>query len=245
MELDISKAIATVSVADRDGMIFLSSDPHAVLNFLGCSTEKYEAGFTTIEGLYEWLGSCRLLSPEAIKIKRNNSHERSREQKRSVYSRFFNEWLPARKGITASQNETDASGKILPLRAKYLQEAVDFFAVREEYETKEAALLLAINNGLAANLIKPIIAEHSEREGKQLNEIMRAFRRHVTFDEAGQPGMAAEPHSDAESQMHKFLHADGASLKDQKATSEWIRLHWQQLREMERQRGKAGMPTAV
>ena len=38
------------------------------------------------------------------------------------------------------------------------------------------------------------------------------------------------------------LDADGTSLKDAAATSEWIRAHWQEARALGRQRGRPGMP---
>ena len=64
------------------------------MRFLGLSVQKYEADFQTLAELYEWLGECRLLSAEAIKIKRENAHKRNRERKRTVFSKFFYEWLP-------------------------------------------------------------------------------------------------------------------------------------------------------
>lgn len=44
-ELDFSKTVSYVNIADRGGMILLSSDPKKVIEFLGCSVEQYETGF--------------------------------------------------------------------------------------------------------------------------------------------------------------------------------------------------------
>ena len=77
-ELDYSKTGKHLNVAGSEGIVFLSSDPKQVMRFLGLSVGRYNAGFDTVDELFEWLGACRLLSAEAIKIKRDNAHERTR-----------------------------------------------------------------------------------------------------------------------------------------------------------------------
>lgn len=240
-ELDLSKTVNYVNIADRDGMIFLSSDPKKVIQFLGCSVQEYEAGFSTLDDLYKWLGACRLLSADALKVKRNNAHERNREQKRTVYSRFFNEWLPAHMSVQFEEDEQRRVETVQHLRKQYLQEAVDFFSKRAEYEIKHQALALAINNGFAADLLKPIIAEHSGKQNKHINEILRAFRRYVGFDGNNVPTILSSPHSDEDSELHKFLDESQTSLKDRGMASEWVRVNWEELRAMERQRVKVGV----
>jgi hypothetical protein len=94
-ELDKSKTVSHVNIADRDGRILLSSDPDVAMQFLGLSVQGYNDAFQTVDELYEWLGKCRLISNHAIKWKRNTASERNREQTRTIFSRFFNEWLPA------------------------------------------------------------------------------------------------------------------------------------------------------
>lgn len=246
-ELDVSKKLAYVNIADRDGKLFLSSAPAVVMEFLGLSVEGYNGGFTTLDALYEWLGECRLLSPDAIKVKRNNAHERSREEKRSVYSTFFYEWLPERRGFDQGLEDTsgDEEGRksarteiIATLRRKWCELAVDFFEKREQFEEMHCNLKLVIDNALAAELLKPMVAEASEKEGKGLNEILRAFRRYVAFDMDGQPLVLDKPHADEDSQLHRFLAADRKSLQDPDGTSVWVREHWDELRGLERRRMK-------
>ena len=237
-ELDFSKTVPYVNIADRDGMLLLSSDPKAVIPFLGLSVESYEAGFDTLDKLYEWLGACRLLSAEAIKIKRNNSHERNREQKRTVFSRFFNEWLPERQDVNPEQDKQQQTEKLQRLRQQCLDEAVDSFSKRLEYEAMHDTLVFTLNNATAANLLKPLIAQHSGKESKLLNEIVRGFRRYVRFNSEGQPVVLETPHSDAESELHNFLGNDHATLMEPEAVSDWVREHWEEVRVLERQRIK-------
>ena len=238
-ELDFSKTVLHVNIADRDGTIFLSHDPRLVMRFLGLTVERYDAGFDTMDEFYGWLGACRLLSAEAIKLKRDNAHERNREQKRTVFSNFFNEWLPARMDLDVEQKQLNRPDSLQSLRQKYLDEAIDFFGKRDEYVAKHDRVVLTINCDMAANLLKPLVAQHSQKEGKLLNEIMRAFRRYVGFEANGQPCVLGAAHSDFESQLYQFLAVDGVSLRDPKSTNEWVREHWEELRALERRRMKA------
>lgn len=246
-ELDLSKTISYVNIGDKDGRIFLSKDPNLVMQFLGLSVRNYEQGFQTLNSLYEWLGKCRLLSTYAVKIKRNNAHERNREAKRTVFTGFFQEWLPTHLHndedlVDTSISDEDEAAKrtaiICKLRLTYLEEAVDFFNKREEYDKLHSAITLIFDNATAVDLLKPIIAQHSEKEGKALNEIVRAFRRYVGVGPDGQPYIVDHPHSDAQSQLHHLLAGDRQSLRDPDNMAVWVGETWEELRGLERQRVK-------
>ena len=238
--LDLSKTVHSANVAGKDGMILLSSDPSLVMEFLGLSVEAYNAGFQTLNELYEWLGACRLLAVEAIKVKRDNAHELNREKKRTVYSNFLYEWLPAHTAVDANKDEVKASFNLDEYREKYAQEAIAVFAKQKEYNIKHWALVDVVRNASASNLLKPLIAQHSGRSDKALVEILKAFRRYVAFHPNGEPYVCQTPHSDAESQLQFFLGQDAVSLKNPQVTSEWIREHWEELRSLERRRVKIG-----
>lgn len=124
------------------------------------------------------------------------------------YSGFFNEWLPAHVDMEPSRKETARIETVKRLRQQYLHEAIDFFSKRDEYKTKRYALVLVIENGLAADLLKSIIVEHSGRRDKNLTEILRAFRRYVGFRNNSEPFILSTPHADADSELHKFLGDD-------------------------------------
>lgn len=222
-------------------MVFLSSCPSRVIQFLGCRPDRYEAGFKSLEQLYEWLAKCEMVSPDALKIKRDKkAHERNREQTRSVYAGFFKDYLPEHMDM---QGETDAAKSeevVAELCDKWLKRAISEFSKREEYESKHAALVRIINNGYAGHLLKPLVTEHSGKTEKHVNEILRAFRRHVAFDAANRPYIAHTAHSDADSQLHNFLTDDHTALRDAEATSAWVQMNWEELRGLERQRGKDG-----
>ncbi|KAK5113430.1 hypothetical protein LTR85_010858 [Meristemomyces frigidus] len=270
-ELDDSKKPPyKVNVADQDGRILLSHDPADVMQFLGLSVQGYEAGFKTLDELYSWLGECRLLTWDAIKIRRDNAHERNREQKRTVFSRFFNEWLPAHLSNAPTDAETSAGeeanlaikatsrARLNAKRAELVQEALSFFNKEGEYTAMHAPLVRNIHSTVAAQLLRPILAQHSGKTDKNLNEVARAFRRYVGVGEDGQLSMLETSRTDAESELWRLLEVrsmkggvdqgvgvegegTGTSygLKHEISVSAWAREHWEEVRALERQRLKA------
>lgn len=229
-ELDDSKEVVNSGVADKDGYILLTRDPKLVMRFLDLSVEGFEAGFTTLEGLYSWLFKCRLLCAESLKIKRDNSHERRREATRKIYSQFFFEWLPEHMNMDIEMNEQDQRNTVQVLRQKFRDEAVTFFSKQDEFQNMQTTLVRKLRNAVAVNLLKPIIAEHSGLEGKKLTEVVRAFRRHVGFDTQNQPHVLQDPHTDAEAQLFRFLDTNGEALKDPAAASSFVEAHWEDLK---------------
>lgn len=180
-----------------------------------------------------------MLHAVAIKLRRDKAHERNREQKRDVYRRFFFEWLPERMPAMSIEYEKEQQAKeIVQLRQQYLDEALEFFGKLSVYEEMHRPVVLAVNNTIAANLLRPIIAKHSAAPAKKLGELVRAFRRFVEFDEDGSPHVTQTPHTDEEGQLHRFLGTDAQRLKDEHATDEFIKDNWQRLKELERQRAK-------
>lgn len=243
VELDESKKSQHINIADRDGMVFLSRDPNKVMEFLGISANGFTEGFNTLNEMYEWLAKCRLLFAESVKVKRDKSHDRNREQKRTVFAGFFRGWLPAHMDMKPEQGADEHARRIKELRQTFLNDALAFFSKSEEYESKHNPVVLAIDNATAAALLKPIIARHSGKKEKSLNEVVRAFRRYVSINEQGEPSILDQSHSDADSQLHQLLGTDKASLKEFGAVDAWVKSNWEQLRTLERKKGKPEPPS--
>ena len=241
-ELDETKSNPLVQVADTDGMIRLSSDPAQVIQFLGLSKEKYDGGFLTLEEFFQWLSECKLLSSDIVKLKRNRATDRHREIKRTIYATFFHEWLPKHKGKEDQETMKEGPNEMLStqLAAKrqyWLEEAVEFFDKRAKFEIMHDALILQVKNAIANQLLKSIVGHQSGKQDKSLNEIMRAFRRWVSYED-GQLSMLDVPHDDSASELHHLLSDDQSSLVDQEAITQWVKQHWEILRSLERQRMK-------
>lgn len=238
-ELDAAKDIERVNVADHLGKLFLSRDPAQVMSFLGLSVEVWNAGFATLDQLYEWLSACRMLHPVAIKLRRDKAHERKREERRDVYRRFFFDWLPERMPEMSRTSEKDEQRvQIAQLRQRYLDEALDFFDKRAIYNEVHRVMVSTVDGAIAANLLRPLITKHSGAKAKKLAELVRAFRRFVEFDEDRRPCVAAVAHTDADSQLPQFLNDEKTGLANATGADEFVQLRWQTLKERERQRAK-------
>ncbi|KAI7263585.1 hypothetical protein KC345_g9079 [Hortaea werneckii] len=222
---DCKRQPIPLNIADKDGTIFLSHDQAQVMRFLTFDAEVYEKGFVTQQELFEWLGKCRLIDWEAIDIRRDNADERRREGKRGVFTAFLNEWLPANRPCTTtsdtaaknsndkhspepkdpnttSRKDAEARTKLRARRFELAQEAVTFFAKREEYTCKQVAIVRDARNAIAASILKDILKQATgKNDNKKLNEIIRAFKRFVcvriasrqTSDEDVKAGPIAVP----------------------------------------------------
>lgn len=239
-ELDDSKGVLNSGVADEEGKLFLTRDPTLIMEFLNLSVDEFQAGFNTLEGLYSWLFKCRLLSAEALKTKRDNAHERRREATRKIYSQFFFEWLPAHMDLEVNMTDEQQRTAVQTQRHVFRDEAVTFFSKTAEFQSMHTALIRKLRNAMAINLLKPIIAEHSGQEGKKLTEVLRAFKRHVGFDEHNQASVLQNPHTDAEAQLFRFLDNDGESLQDPAAVSVFVAAHWKDLKALLRHSSSGG-----
>lgn len=273
-ELDDSKKPPyKVDIADRDGKFFLSHDPEEVMQFLGLSVLSYCRGFKTLDALYSWLGKCKLISWEAVKVKKDNSSERNREQKRIVYSKFFNEWLPAHLPHADAHHNADrettpdeesntaitaaSRARLHTKRAELVQEALDFFGKEKDYTAMHTSFTRHIQSSIVAQLLKPILRKHNGVTDKNLNEVVRAFRRWVAVSADGQLSTLEEPRIDAESELWRLLDeaspkedldggTEGAGdetglayrLKNEGHVNVWAGEHWKEVRSMERQKTK-------
>ncbi|KAI7539952.1 hypothetical protein KC331_g9444 [Hortaea werneckii] len=200
---DCKRQPISLNIADKDGTILLSHDKTQVMRFLNLDPEVYERGFATRQELFEWLGSCRLIEWEAIDTRRGNADEKRREEKRGVFKAFLNEWLPANRPTsttsgteandssdkhsldpeqpkTASMKDAKAKTRLRARRSELAQEAVTFFAKREEYACKHKVLVRNVRNAIASNILKDILKQVTgKNDNKKLNEIIRAFKKFV------------------------------------------------------------------
>ena len=200
---DCKRQPIPLNIADKDGTIFLSHDKTHVMHFLNLDAEMYDKGFATRQELFEWLGKCKLIEWEAIDIRRDNADEKRREEKRGVFKAFLNEWLPANRPSastsgaeandsndkhspepedpkTALSKRAKARTKLRTRRSELAQEAVTFFAKREEYACKHEAIVRNVRNAIACNILKDILKQVTgKNDNKKLNEIIRAFKRFV------------------------------------------------------------------
>lgn len=242
-ELDDSKGNPNLIIPNADGTTFLSQDPNSIMTFLGLCPDCYRKGFTTLTEFYTWLSKTPLLSADAINLKRHKADDHRREQTRTVYSRFFKEWLPANKTLITSSTEADQLSNIALLRAHWLDQALTFFpsARRQDFQTKHAALLRTLRNSQAADLLRPLLAKHVGKEGKKLNETLRAFRRWVGVDQEGRPFVLETPQTDVEAVLGLLLTEGEGGLRWAGDVDAWVQENWDAIRRRERGRRKMGV----
>ncbi|KAK1080517.1 hypothetical protein LTR33_005477 [Friedmanniomyces endolithicus] len=253
-ELEQAKSMLCHGIADHDGLLFLSCDPDKVMQFLGLSADRYEQGFATLDELYVWLGHCRGVCAELGWTRRQeNSSDRAKE-KRTVFMRFLEEWVPAHFPFPLRDADTDSDAAkkarevtVHKKRQETLEEAVAFFDVQANYDIMHESLIRAISNSSAASLLRPIICLHSGRADKQLTEIIRAFRRFtgVHWGENGRLELRVleTPHTDAECELWRLVDVVDASgereLRDWATVSEFVKERWEEVRRLERKRVEA------
>ncbi|KAI6869334.1 hypothetical protein KC338_g3534 [Hortaea werneckii] len=226
---DCKRQPIPLNIADKDGTIFLSHDKIQVMRFLTLDAEVYEKGLATQQELFEWVGKCRLINWEAIDIRRDNADERRREEKRGVFKAFLNDWLPANRPSamtsdtmastsndqhspkpkdtkTTSMKDAKARTKLRARRSELAQDAVTFFAKREEYAGKHAVIVRDVRNAIAASILKDILKQLTgKNDNKKLNEVIRAFKKfvrvHVASRQTSDENVEADPsalHADKE-----------------------------------------------
>lgn len=235
-----------------EGRIRLTEDPIKVMQFLGLDVKRYQDGFKSTEEIFQWLSQCELVSEHSLKreiaapITREEKNI-AREKGRVMFTKFFDEWLPARlntrkRSHDALSGEDEADMMPPPfalqqLRNKYLDRAVVFFDKRGEYESLHSAFLHKRNIEHATFKIRNIIALHTSKKGKGLADSVKAFRRNVAF-QTGQPVILDKANPDTDSALHTFLDESGTELKDPEGVSEWVKTHHDLVKETERKRAR-------
>ena len=121
--------IAEIEHLDRKkSMLFLTSDPTSVLEFLCLDMKRYWRQFETVDDLYEYVVSMRFFKKETYVRDGLKSNDRKRMGKRPLFQRFVDEWLPQRSTGEALKGNTELT------RESTLEEALDRYSKRKEYE---------------------------------------------------------------------------------------------------------------
>ena len=87
--------IAEIEELNRKrSMIWLTSEPEAILNLLNLDAETYRVPFESVETLYEYVVSCRFFRGETYVRGDLKANDRKRLAQRELYRRFVDVWLP-------------------------------------------------------------------------------------------------------------------------------------------------------
>ena len=182
----------------RDRELNLSSDPDAVLEFLGLDVGKWHDGFSTQDEVFRWIVRGRffdrrtferaeeevgdkdynknVLSQELWSSKQRN-REKRRKRLRPMYRHFIEDWLPSNPEA-GKKRELQGVDDLHELRSWVLEEALNNFGKQLEYDEmvdrlkareKEDTFWVEVRRRL------PL-------QGDSLGVTMRGLRRWVHFD---------------------------------------------------------------
>lgn len=115
----------------KKSLLFLTCEPDDVLRFLRLDVQAYRNGWERVDDMFSFLARGRFMRREAYMRQDLKANDRKRVAMRNCYRRFVEEWVP-RWDADGEQGKGEA-------REAVLEEALDLFGKRAEYEEKVAA----------------------------------------------------------------------------------------------------------
>lgn len=226
-----------------EGKMMISTNPDKVMEFFGLNVKRYREGFQTREEIFQWLSESELACHDCLERERTVAPTREeKKMDRSMFNEFLKVWLPAhlKARKAASSNKENAPEEASrtstsKLREQYLEAAFSRFGKEKEYSTLHQRFLHKRGIATAEDRLRPIIAMHSRKQKSALTEMVRAFRRNVEFRD-GEPQILPSQRQDSESLLHTFLDQTGRELQDRDAVDEWVKVHFDTVKDTERKR---------
>ncbi|KAL7902709.1 hypothetical protein HDV63DRAFT_385050 [Trichoderma sp. SZMC 28014] len=170
--------------------IFLTSDPHKVLEFLGLPIEEYwDHPFSSVKDMFDYITLCRLTyvaptapEPDAKSLK---SNDRRRMRQRPIFKKWMDEFVPECRQLGRFSER-----KLT--REAVTEEAFAVFGVEEEYKARRKEFLIKrqedyIWNTLikdsipTPNLSDPRAVLHKSCSVKALKEIILGNGENYNF----------------------------------------------------------------
>lgn len=228
----------------KRSMLFLTRSPDQAMDFYGYDKAKYYQGFNSEAELFDWATNGRYFYWKVYEDREENSNDRSRITKRSMFRHFVYEYMPScGKGTTAlshteSHTEEDKSGntKAVLSRQKVLRDALLMFdkhteynAIISEHRTQgvEEAIWLQINNSI-----------HSDNAARSV--ILKGLKRWVAF-RTGHPYIIDQPISTS-SKLRWSDHVVDDTLPE---VLTWIAANQEQIGKLEADRGNEARKAAM
>ena len=153
--------------------VILTNDLKTIHRFLYLDHERYEKGFDTEEEIFEWVCSSTFFSPELFSFENMNHRARVRDVKRPDYNRLM-EWIEAnKKRLPSYQRNRDKSNYLPWITATFPQLVT---------ELEKCAELYKENQEIKEKFNGNIVTELTGKTGKDLGEVMVAFKKHFDDD---------------------------------------------------------------
>ena len=113
----------------KKSLLLLTREPDAVLEFLGLDVEKLKKPCGSVEEMYAFVTCCRVFDPERYRREDLKANDRKRMARREIYRSIVEEWIPNHWELL----EGDLN-PLRPTRREVLEEALNTFGKRDEYE---------------------------------------------------------------------------------------------------------------
>ena len=201
--------------------MFLTNDPVETMRFLGLDAAKYDAGFESMDEIYEFCAGCRFFNQSKFQLRVEFANDRRRKQTREMFRIFFDDWLPAHPEA-GSQNRAHT-------REEVLQEAVRTFERDNEYKSSINSVLAGQAERALWSHIVAIIPVHSDAAMKLT---VRGLKRWTRFDN-GEPRLRESPIVDYED-MPPWVSLFPPENKEK--VIRWVGAHWMTVKLQEKRR---------
>ncbi|KAF3053996.1 hypothetical protein E8E11_005288 [Didymella keratinophila] len=195
----------------KEARVLLTDEPAQAMRFYGLDIENYTKGFSSETELFDWVASGRFFSREVFERRVEKVDDRTRQLKRPLYRHFVEDYMAT---------VTHSSRKVWT-RIEVLQEALETFDVRAEYDKKMAKHDLDQAEKHVWEEVKMRIVASD----KSLKTAVRALRRWVGF-ETGRPVLLERP-----LQPQQYLNwATHVGPDNRQDVLGWVELNWQDVK---------------
>ena len=202
----------------KKALLFLTRDPGRAMEFYGLDAPKYWSGFRDEEDVFQWVSKGRLFAGEVFDARVEKSNDRSRQNKRPMYRRFVEEYMPAHPETGKSKHWT---------REEVLDEALNTFGKHEQYQ----AMLAEHNMKEAEEGLWENIRQLLPVTGNSLGVALKGLKRWVDFDD-GRPYITAQPLENT--LIWKTIVPPDSTTE----VLDWIKHNWQEIKALEKKRAK-------
>lgn len=163
----------------RAQKIQLSTDPAEIYAFLGYDYTRWQAGFDDLEAIFEFVTGSRYFNPEIFAYEQLNSSNRSRNRKRTTYTRFL-EWLQAPEQVQRLANQSyhfyaDKSLYLVKLHNAF--PAADLLGQVKHYAEAQAA-----HEARKIKFNSKLISQWNGLTGKALGQATQQFKQDICLN---------------------------------------------------------------
>ncbi len=220
----------------KKSLLLLTRVPEETLSFLGLDQRRYERGFGSVEELFEFAVGGRLFRRGGYVKEDLKSNDRQRLKQREIYRRFVEEYLPTHPELgtepvdkgSHSDGGRQSRGEGTITRASVLEEALDTFNVRSQYDKMIADWEMKQQEVEMWRKVAAVIP----LEGDKLNLVIRGLKRWVTSSSDGELYLRDEAILDGTGGLPLLTAEDGGEEK----LLDWVSRNWEVVKEKEKKR---------